>query len=123
MRKGCCPKCEDIVMIGNVSGLIGNVSETTLLHCDQCNEDFLLSEWLQKADDVNERVKEEQLKTMLLKKSEKELLYEIAKVTARQTSILNRIQFFIAFLASWSLLLGIAVIVFVLLGGFTISFR
>ena len=110
-------------MIGNVSGFIGNVSETTLLHCDQCNEEFLVSEWLQKADDVNERVKEEQLKTVLLKKSEKELLYEIAKVTARQTSILNRIQFFTAFLASWSLLLGIAVIVFVLLGGFTISFR
>ena len=109
MRKGFCPKCEAIVMIGNVS-------KTTPLHCDECNEEFLVSEWLLKADDVNKRVKaesEEQLKTMLSKKSEKELLYEITKITARQTSILNRIYFLIAFIVLWRLLFGF---------GFTIVF-
>ena len=63
MRKGFCPKCEAIVMIGDVS-------KTTPLHCDECNEEFLVSEWLLKADDVNKRVKaesEEQLKDVKIK--------------------------------------------------------
>ena len=43
MREGFCPKCENIMMIGDVS-------ENSSLHCGQCNEEFLISEWLRKYD-------------------------------------------------------------------------